>query len=335
MAQKNQRRTTIKDVAAYADVSIATVSKIINGKDEHITDATRQRVFEAIDTLGYVQNTMAKSLKESSTKTLGLILPDISNAFPEMAKGAQEEAAAHGYTLIFGSTDNNAVQEEQFLNVLKSRMVDGIIYVSSDAATSERLLTDVNVPVVFMDRMIRKNANMGSVQIDNFAAMRAVAAYIAGKGCQHVAYITSDITMSPGKERYEGFMEGLAEAGIVFDKRLHYAGTFSVETGQVGAMTLLQREPQIDCIACGNDLMAIGAVSVCQKLGKKIPEDIKIMGFDDIYIAKYLNPELTTVRQDACKMGKLAARMLIRHIEYKEDLTDVILPYEIMERSTV
>ena len=101
--------------------------------------------------------------------------------------------------------------------------------------------------------------------------------FIAGKGCRQPAYITADISISPSKERYEGFVEGLEENGISFNKRMHYAGTFSVETGQIGAMTLLQRNPEIDCIVCGNDLMAIGAVSVCEKLGKKIPEDIKIM----------------------------------------------------------
>ena len=104
--------------------------------------------------------------------------------------------------------------------------------------------------------------------------MKDVAAYIAGKGCRQPAYITADISISPSKERYEGFVEGLEENGISFNKRMHYAGTFSVETGQIGAMTLLQRNPEIDCIVCGNDLMAIGAVSVCEKLGKKIPEDI-------------------------------------------------------------
>ena len=107
--------------------------------------------------------------------------------------------------------------------------------------------------------------------------MKDVAAYIAGKGCSQPAYITADLSISPSKERYEGFVEGLEENGISFNKRMHYAGTFSVETGQIGAMTLLQRNPEIDCIVCGNDLMAIGAVSVCEKLGKKIPEDIKIM----------------------------------------------------------
>lgn len=335
MVRKNQDRVTIKDVAMQANVSIATVSKVINGKDEHISDETRHRVFEVIENLGYVQNSMAKSLKEANTKTIGLIIPDIGNAFPEMAKGAQDEAFVHGYTMFFCSTDSNSVQEEKSLNILKSKMVDGIIYVSSDCETSKRLLLDISIPIVAIDRKIDKNQNMGSVRIDNFSAMRDVAKYIVNKGCHKIAYITSNILMSPGKERYDGFMEGLKEAGINFDKRLHYSGNFSVETGHIGAMTLLQRDSGIDCIVCGNDLIAIGAVSICQKLGKKIPEDIKIIGFDDIYISKYLNPELTTVRQDAYEMGKQAASMLIGHIENNIPLTDVILPYEIMERGTV
>lgn len=335
MIQKNEHRITIKDVARKSDVSIATVSKIINGKDEHISEATRQRVFEVIEHLGYVPNSMAKGLKESNTKTLGLVIPDIGNAFPEMAKGAQDEAFSHGYTLLFGSTDNNYIQEEKFLGALKSRMIEGIIYVSSNPETSSKLLSDMSIPIVFIDRKIEKNQKMGSVLIDNYAAMKDVAKYVTEKGCKKIAYITADISTSPSMERYNGFTDGLREAEIDFDKRLHYFGTFSVETGQIGAMTLLQREPDIDCIVCGNDLMAIGAISVCEKLGKRIPEDIKIMGFDDIYISKYLNPELTTVRQNAYEMGKQAASMLIHHIEYEKPLTDIILPYEIMERSTV
>lgn len=335
MTQNNQNRVTIKDVARHADVSIATVSKIINGKDEHISEPTRQKVLEVIEQLGYIQNSMAKGLKEANTKTLGLVIPDISNAFPEMAKGAQTEAISHGYTLLFGSTDNNYVQEEKFLDTLKSKMVEGIIYVSSDPSASKKLLADISIPVVFIDRKIEKKANMGSVLIDNYAAMKEVAAYITQKGCQKIGYISADISQSPSKERYQGLMDGLQEMHIPFDKKLHYSGIFSVETGQIGTMTLLQRQPDIDCIVCGNDLMAIGSISVCQKLGRKIPEDIKIIGFDDIFISQYMNPELTTIRQDANEMGRQAARMLIRHIELKEPLTDILLPYELIERSTV
>lgn len=330
-----RNRVTIKDVAMQADVSIATVSKIINGKDKHISEETRQRVFEVIENLEYIPNSMAKGLKEASTRTIGLVIPDIGHAFPEMAKGAQDEAFVHGYTMFFCSTDNNSIQEEKFLNILKSKMVDGIIYVSSDYETSKRLLWDISIPIVAVDRKIDKNQNMGSVGIDNFSAMRDVAKYIVNKGCKKIAYITSDVLMSPSKERYEGFITRLKEMGIDFDKKLHYLGDFSVETGNIGAMVLLQRDPEIDCIVCGNDSIAIGAISTCQKLGKEIPGDIKIIGFDDIYISKYLNPELTTVRQDAYEMGKQAASMLIGYIENKIPLTDMILPYEIMERSTV
>lgn len=155
------------------------------------------------------------------------------------------------------------MQEEKFLNVLKSRMVDGIIYVSSDYATSNKLLADLSIPVVFIDRKIEKSGNMGSVQIDNYQAMKEVAEYISKKGCKKIAYITADISVSPSRERYEGLMDGLKEAGIAFDKRLHYPGTFSVETGQIGAMTLLQRNlailslawilqhPEISCVIAG------------------------------------------------------------------------------------
>lgn len=155
------------------------------------------------------------------------------------------------------------------MDALKAKMVDGIIYVSFNPATSEKLLENITVPVVFMDRKIKKRENMGSVLIDKFSAMKDVAAYIAGKGCRQPAYITADISISPSKE-----------------------------------------------------------------LGK-IPEDIKIMGFDDIYISKYLNPKLTAVRQDAYEMGRQAAGMLIRYIDQGMPLTDRILPYEIMERGTL
>ncbi len=126
-----------------------------------------------------------------------------------MAKGAQDEAFLHGYTVLFGSTDNNYIQEEKFLDALKAKMVDGIIYVSFNPATSEKLLENITVPVVFMDRKIKKRAKMGSVLIDNFSAMKDVAAYIAGKGCRQPAYITADISISPSKELGKKFRKTL------------------------------------------------------------------------------------------------------------------------------
>lgn len=329
------KQITIKEVAERANVSIATVSKVINEKDQHISEQTRHRIFKIIDELGYVPNGMAKSLKEASTKTLGLLIPDMGNAFPEMAKGAQDEAFLRGYTMFLCSTDSNPVQEEKIITTLRSKKVDGIIYISSSQETSLRFLTDIKIPVVSIDRCIIGIDNIGSIHIDNYQAMKSVAEYVYNKGCQKIAYISADISQPPSNERYAGLVDGLKSKGLSLDKKLHYQGSFSVEAGHIGALSLLQRDSSIDCIICGNDLIAIGAINVCQKISKKIPDDIKIIGFDDIFISKYINPELTTVRQDAYEMGKQAVIMLINHIEKGLPLDNIVLPFEIIERNTM
>lgn len=335
MARYAKRRVTITDVAELAGVSIATVSKVLNGKDEHISAETREMVQDAVKELGYVPNDMARCLKDQNSKTIGLMLPDISNAFPEMAQGAQDEAFVREYTMFFCSTGSNPIQEEKMLKTLISKMVDGIIYVSSNYETSGRLLTSLPVPCVAIDRQVPKNTNIGVVSIDNYQAMYDVAGLVASRGCRKVGYITADIAESPSKERCQGLLDGLKAHGISFDRRLLYSGVFGVETGYMGAMTLLEREPDIDCIICGNDLIAIGTMNVCQKMQKSIPSDVKIVGFDDIFISRYLNPELTTVKQDAYRMGKCAAQMLIEHVEEEKPLSKIVLPYEIVLRGTI
>lgn len=241
MSRYAKRRVTIIDVAELAGVSIATVSKVLNGKDEHISPQTILQVKEAAEELGYVPNDMARSLKAWNTKT------------------------------------------------------------------SEELLSTLPIPCVAIDRNVTENGKIGVVRIDNYQAMYDVAEFVVEKGCRTIGYVTSGITQSPGKERFQGLVDGLEHCGIAFDRRLLYPGIFNVETGHIGAMTLLERKADLDCIVCGNDLIALGVMNVCQRMGKAIPDDIKIIGFDDIYIAKYLYPELTTVNQNAYEMGKCAA----------------------------
>lgn len=335
MARYSNKRIGIVDVAEYAGVSIATVSKILNGKDEHISTETRERVLEAVKALNYVPNDMARRLKERSSKTIGLVLPDVNNAFPEMAQGAEAEARKRDYNLFFCTTDGNPIQEARCLRTLVSKMVDGIIYVSSDLETSETLLSELTIPCVAVDRFVNKRDNIGIVQVDNHRAMRDVARFIKERGAKKICYITADVTQSPARERLEGLLSGLKEIGLELPAQLLYTGSFDVETGYIGAMNLLSRDPEIDCIVCGNDMIAIGVINVCHKMGKAIPSDVKVIGFDDIYLAKYLNPELTTVRQDAYGMGKCAAKMLIDYVESDIPLSTVVLSHEIIQRGTV
>ncbi len=331
---KRKKRTTITDVAIAANVSIATVSKIVNGKDQKISEETRQRVQELIKELEYIPNEMARSLKDAASRTIGLMIPNIGNAFPEMAQGAQDEAFERGYNLFLCSTESNPVQEERFREMLISKMVDGIIYISSNYETSNKFLSELHIPCVAIDRIVENQSGIGVVQIDNYQAMKEAAAFAVSKGCKQIGYITADITQSPSKERYKGFLDGLKECNVEFDQRLLYTGAFQVETGNMGAMALLKQEENLDCILCGNDLIAIGAMNVCQKAGKRIPQDIKIMGFDDIYISKYIYPELTTVRQNVYEMGRRASQMLIDHVENGTELSHIILPHELIERGS-
>lgn len=335
MARYANKRVGIVDVAEYAGVSIATVSKILNGKDDHISPETRERVMDAAKALSYVPNEMARRLKEQSSKTIGLVLPDVNNAFPELAQGAETEARKRDYNVFFCTTDGNPIQEARCLRTLVSKMVDGIIYVSSDLETSETLLGELSVPCVAVDRYVNKRDNIGIVQIDNRKAMYDVAKFIGERGIKKVGYITADITQSPARERYEGLLAGLKEVGLEFSARQLHTGAFDVETGYIGAMNLLSSDSGIDCIVCGNDMIAIGVMNVCHKIGKSIPADVKVIGFDDIYLAKYLNPGLTTVRQDAYQMGKCAAKMLIDYVEADIPLFTMVLPHEIVQRGTI
>lgn len=330
-----KRRTTIIDVANAANVSIATVSKVVNGKDQKISEETRQRVQKCVKELEYIPNEMARSLKDAASKTIGLMIPNIGNAFPEMAQGAQDEAFKRGYNLFLCSTESNPVQEERFREMLISKMVDGIIYVSSNYKTSNTFLSELHIPCVAIDRMVETQENIGVVQINNYQAMKEAAAFVVSKGCKQIGYITADITQSPAKERYEGLLDGLKECNVEFDSKLLYTGAFEVETGNIGAMALLKQAENLDCILCGNDLIAIGAMNTCQKSGKRIPQDIKIMGFDDIYISQYLYPELTTIRQNVYEMGRIASQMLIDHVENGTKLSHVILPHKLIERGSI
>lgn len=335
MARFSKRRVNITDVAELAEVSIATVSKVLNQKDDHISEETRIRVQEAVQQLGYVPNDMARRLKDSSSRTLGLVIPDISNAFPEMAQGAEDEAFRRGYNLFFCSTGSNPIQEEKCLKMLVSKMVDGIIYVSSNYESGEALIHSLPVPCVAIDRQMSKQEDVGVIRIDNEKAMEDVARFITEKGCRRIGCVTADITKAPSRERYKGLVTGLESCGVPFDQKLLYTGVYSVETGYAGAMSLFEREASLDCIVCGNDMIAIGVMNVCLRLKKRIPEDIKIIGFDDIYISRYLNPELTTVKQNAYEMGQCASRMLIDYVEEGKPLSTVILPHEIVQRSSV
>lgn len=323
--------TTIKMIAEFAGVSSATVSKVINGKDQSISEDTRRRILEIVEREGYIPNGVAKSLRIKNTKTIGLIVPDVTNPFfSEVAKGIEDAAAKRGYSLILCNTDNKENKEKMYLKILQEKKVDGLIITASHSKLGDQL-DKVSTPVVLIDRDINTSKPVGRITVDNITGGRLAAEKLLESGCRNIVHITAELENKPAAERYKGFVEVLGGNGIEFSKSGLYTGYFTVETGYEGIMKLSELL-EFDGVFCGNDLIAIGAVKALRELGRRIPEEVSVIGFDDIALSKYIDPPLTTIRQPIYKLGENAIMVLLGLVEGGSTEESVVLQPELMER---
>lgn len=324
---------TIKRIAKLANVSSATVSKVMNRKDENISEPTRQRVLRIIEEEGYIPNGVAKSLKVRKTKTIGIILPDVMNLFySELVRGAEDMAEANGYSIIICNTDNKEEKEEKYLQVLQEKMVDGIVMTTTES-TGENTFERFKTPLVLVDRDIDFGNRVGRIVVDNMEPAYEATKHLIAKGCNKIALISSVNTNKPSVHRYKGYEKALLEAGQAIDENLIYLDKFSIESGYKGTIEILH-DSQVDGIFCGNDLIAIGAIKAIKEKGKRIPEDIKIVGFDDISISQYINPPLTTIKQPIYQMGRESVDMLVGIIEAREVEMKKVLKAHLVERQS-
>lgn len=325
--------TTMKEIATLAEVSTATVSKIINGNDRYISAATRDKVNRLISEMNYVPNAVAKSLKIKQTRTLGFILPDIRNPFfPEIARGIEDSAGSHGFAVTFCNTDNDFKRESASFAFLQSKMVDGIIITRSLLESNFENYISCKLPIVVVDRRIKaKDQGVGEILLDTKSAFFDITELLISRGCEKLAFISADSDFD--KERFDGYLDALNTYHIPYNKALTYRRGFDVETGFLGVESIFAQNTA-DGVVCGNDLIAVGAMDALRKRGLKIPKDVKVSGFDDIYFSQYLNPTLTTVRQPAYQMGSAAAEMLIKNILYSEPLYTEQLDYELIQRES-
>lgn len=306
---------TIKKIAELAGVSSATVSKVINGKDEHISDATRQNVLKIVEREGYIPNGIAKSLRVRNTKTIGLIIPDVMNPFfAELARGVGDAAEKRGYTVILCNTDNEGIKEDKTIKILQEKMVDGIIIAATENSAGKSL-ERCNIPLVLLDRHIELDMKVGSITVDNEKGGYIATEYLIGKGCNNISYISSKTSTKPSAERLEGYKRALMKNGIEFNEDITYYNNFRTETGYLGVLNVLDINKRIDGIFCGNDLIAIGAIKALKEKGIRVPEDVRVIGFDNISICDFIDPPLTTIRQPIYEMGEEAIEMLINIIE--------------------
>jgi len=306
---------TINDIAEAANVSITTVSRVLNDKPD-VSPNTRKKVLEKINELGYKPNSIARGLALQKTNTLGLIIPDISNPFfPDIARGVEDMANKKGYSIIFCNTDNEQKKEKEAIELMKEKQVDGILLSLSTTNKEElKKLRNVKYPVVQIDRKI-PDIDYPSITIDNYKSAYTATKHLINSGHQKIAHITGDLGTITGSKRLEGFKSAMNEANLNIKDYYIKKGNYSKKSGYQNMLELLKNDNPPSAVFIANDLMAVGAYQAIFELDLSIPEDISIIGHDNIDVTKLVNPNLSTMAQPKYKLGHKAVQLLIKEIE--------------------
>ncbi len=309
-------RHTITDVARAAGVHPSTVSRALHRADLPLRPETRRRVLAAVERLGYRPSALARSLRLRRTLTLGMLVPDITNPFfPPVIKGAEDAAQARGYNLILCNTEDLPEREATYLAVLRERQVDGLLIASS--RMSDRVITALRrdgFPFVLVNRSAR-GAEL-AVTVDNRAGAGAAIAHLASLGHRRIGHLAGPQMTTTGVERAAGVRAALRRHGLAAEPGLWVESeAYSEEAGYRAARWLLVREDPPTAIFGANDLIALGALRAAREAGLRVPQDVSLVGFNDIPQAELLEPALTTVRVPQYEMGEAAARMLIARLE--------------------
>ena len=303
---------SMKDVAKLANVSQSTVSRVIN-RNIPVEDATRSRVEDAIRSLNYRPNLLAKGLRIKSGHLIGLVVPEIVHQtyFASFIQHIEESTVAQGYNLIIGSHKDNPDLEESFIDMLVRRNVDGIIFSRvSDESRVMRIIDQTRVPVVVIDRAAERE-ELASVVLDNYRAGSIAGDHLAGLGHRTIGCITGPMKIALSRERLAGFRDALARHGALLPDGLVFEGDFKFESGLEGAREILGRYPHATALWAQNDLMAIGALKYLSGIGKVVPADISLMGMDDITMARMITPSLTTVIQPFEEICEKAVELVL------------------------
>ncbi len=316
-------RTTIADVARVAEVSKTTVSRVVAGQVKHIRAETRERVLKAIAELGYHPSNAARSLKSKSSCTLGAVGYGLEYFGPSCTlSGIEQEAGELGYTILLHlirQLETNKV--ERLLEEMQSRYVDGIIWavpeIGDNHAWLEDRTKDLSVPIVFLSMEPRPDQHV--VAVDNHSGGLIATNHLIDQGCRHIGLLTGPLDWWEARQRKAGWVEALDGAGLPSDDSHAIEGDWMAISGERGLSELLARYPETDGVFACNDPMALGALKAARQLGRRVPGDLAVVGFDDTPDAAFFHPPLSTIRQDMVELGRCAVRKLGRVIEAKRD----------------
>ncbi len=330
---------TLKEIAKRARVSIGTVSNVITGSVP-VSSRRRERILAAIRELDYHPDHVARSLRLRRTRTLGMVISDITNPFfSQMVRGAEDAALEHTYLLLTFNTDDRVERERQALAVLRGRRVDGILLVVASARESAAHTAETvaaGTPVVCLDR-IPPGVRVDSVTVDNLRAARECVCHLLSLGHRRIAILTGSLCHQTARDRLRGYKEALKAARLRIHPDLVREGDFRVDSGYALGRALLSRPDRPSAVFTSNGMMAMGVLKAVAELGLHCPRDVAIATFDDLPLAEMLRSPLTSVAQPAYLIGYRGAELLIQNIESKKKSktpVEIRLPTELRIRES-
>lgn len=327
---------TIKDVAARAGVSVSTVSHVIN-KTRFVSDDMTLKVMDAVEKLNYYQNAKARGLVTGKSKIVGLIVSDITNPFfPELVRGVEKSAHLHGYEVFLSNTDYDADRIAILVRRLIEQKVDGVIILTTEMEQSLiTKLTENQIPVVLLDwgltdylvSNIKENFEVGIEQ---------AIKHLVELGHKDIAFISGPLKLKTAVTRKEAFLAAISKYEKLLGEPIIVEGDFRIEGGEMAVSTILSNNRRPTAIFASNDLMAIGAIKGIKSIGLKIPDDISVIGLDDIFIASHMDPPLTTVNLPRYQIGKTAWKLLYSLIANKQESgIEEVIETSLIVRGTV
>ena len=337
-AARGRSAVTIRDVARVAEVHPGTVSRALNERTRALVNPdTAERVLRAAEQLGYRPNRIASGLKTSRSHTIGVLIPDITNPlFPPILRGIEDRLDEAGYTSLIVNTDNDPERERIDLEAMRARQVDG--FISATARLDRELLAELaaaGTPLVLVNRSL-EDGSVPAVTVDDRRGIALAVEHVASLGHKRIGHVAGPQNLSTGHRRRLGFTEAMRAAGLdASERQISFGASFTEDEGARASAELLAAAPDVTAILAGNDLMAIGCFDTLERRGLSCPDDVSVVGFNDMPFVDRLRPPLTTVRVPQREIGKVAADLLLEQLSgADETATQILLEPTLMIRGS-
>ena len=322
--------TSIREVAKLAGVSPATVSRVMNGT-ANVNEEKKKRVEAAIEETGFQPNELARALYKKSSKMIGMIVPDIENPFfSELAKAVEDTAYQNGYRILLCSSGGDEEKEAVNIQMFNQLRADGIVVMTNCAETG-KVLADCPIPVVLVDRKLDGFKENALIEADNYKGGCLAAEHLVKCGCKNIVCMKEPTGYSSGRRRYEGYLDVCKKYNL---KEQSVDCCYNYESGLRAAEEIIKKYPEVDGVVAGNDIVAMSVYKVFTRHGKKIPQEVQLVGFDDVGFGELFIPELTTIHQPIKEMGHLAAEIILKAVNGEPYEKKNVFDVKLIERET-